>query len=108
MAAACTAFTMFAGTCVMGHAMCVALCCMQTDDPRKSSLVRCCRSDVQRLLGISRGGEAALQCIAQLAGGDYDITGAEQVRCLAVGDVLIRRGCTERQETSQVYDCSRC
>ncbi|WIA12096.1 hypothetical protein OEZ85_012172 [Tetradesmus obliquus] len=52
---------------------------LQTDDPRKSSLVRCCRGDVQRLLGITRGGEAALQCIAQLAGGDYDTTGAEQV-----------------------------
>ncbi|KAF6255043.1 PIN domain-like protein [Scenedesmus sp. NREL 46B-D3] len=52
---------------------------LQTDDPRKSSLVRCCRADVQRLLGISRGGEAALQCIAQLAGGDYNTTGAEQV-----------------------------
>jgi hypothetical protein len=54
---------------------------VQTDDPRKSSLVRCCRSDVQQLLGISRGGEAALQCVAQLAGGDYDTTGAEQVWC---------------------------
>jgi hypothetical protein len=53
---------------------------MQTDDQRKSSLVRCCRSDVQRLLGISKGGESALQCVAQLAGGDYDTTGAEQVR----------------------------
>jgi hypothetical protein len=69
----------------------VCLKTVQTDDPRKSSLVRCCRSDVQRLLGISRGGEAALQCIAQLAGGDYDTTGAEQVRAAATS--VVTCGC---------------
>lgn len=66
---------------------------LSTDDPRRSSLSFCERADVQRILGISSGGDAALVAIAQLAGGDYDANGAEQVGealALAAVRVLLR------------------
>jgi hypothetical protein len=61
---------------------------LQTDDPRRSVLSVCSRSDVQRVLGIRRGGDAALVAVAQLAGGDYDVGGADNVgETLALGAV---------------------
>lgn len=59
------------------------LLCLQTDKPKEAELTICRREDVQRILGISSGGDAALTAIAQLAGGDYDTTGVENV-----GEVL--------------------
>lgn len=35
--------------------------------------------DVRRMLGIQEGGQQALIAVAQLAGGDYDVQGAERV-----------------------------
>jgi hypothetical protein len=44
--------------------------------------------DVRRVLGISRGGDAALMAVAHLAGGDYDMGGADNVgEALALGAV---------------------
>lgn len=61
---------------------------LQTDDPRKSNLTRCCMYDVRRVLGISSGGDAALMAVAHLAGGDYDLGGADNVgEVLALGAV---------------------
>jgi hypothetical protein len=51
----------------------------QIDNPQKTELTRCCIADVRRVLGISRGGDAALMAVAHLAGGDYDMGGADNV-----------------------------
>jgi hypothetical protein len=55
----------------------------QMDDARKTQLSLCKLSAVQGLLGLSSGGHQALLAVAQLAGGDYDVAGAERV-----GDTL--------------------
>lgn len=66
----------------------LSLAVLQTDDPRRSTLTRCCMYDVRRALGISRGGDAALMAVAHLAGGDYDTGGADNVgEALALGAV---------------------
>lgn len=68
---------------------------MQTDDCRKSQLSNCDITDVRKMLGITEGGQRALIAIAQLAGGDYDITGAQRVgETLAVNAVrCLLKGC---------------
>lgn len=60
--------------------------------------------DVRRVLGISRGGDAALTAVAQLAGGDYDMGGADNVGdTLALAAVRqLLAGCEVRQQ------CCRC
>jgi hypothetical protein len=54
--------------------------------------------DVRRVLGISRGGDAALMAVAHLAGGDYDTGGADNVgEALALGAVRqLLTGCQVR------------
>jgi hypothetical protein len=71
--------------CTVTSAVCFK---SQTRDPRASKLVRCCMYDVRRVLGINSGGDAALMAVAHLAGGDYDMGGAENVgEALALGAV---------------------
>lgn len=53
------------------------------DDARKTQLSLCKLSAVQGMLGLGSGGHQALLAVAQLAGGDYDVAGAERV-----GDTL--------------------
>lgn len=61
---------------------------LQVDDPRRSTLTRCCMYDVRRVLGIEHGGNTALMAVAHLAGGDYDVGGADNVgETLALGAV---------------------
>lgn len=57
--------------------------------------MRCCMYDVRRVLGISSGGDAALMAVAHLAGGDYDMGGADNVgETLALGAVRqLLEGC---------------
>ncbi|KAI8470266.1 MAG: hypothetical protein J3K34DRAFT_510633 [Monoraphidium minutum] len=56
---------------------------LSTANARVTQMARCRRGAVQRVLGLKRGGAQALVAVAQLAGGDYDVAGAERV-----GDVL--------------------
>lgn len=81
----------------------VLRCAVQTDDPRRSELKRCCMYDVRRVLGISRGGDAALMAVAHLAGGDYDLGGADNVgETLALGAVRqLLAGCEVRAGTGE-------
>ncbi len=65
------------------HYICMHPLHCQTDDPKKTMMTRCTAEGVQRMLGISEGGQRALVAAAQLAGGDYDVQGAERV-----GEVL--------------------
>lgn len=60
--------------------------------------------DVRRVLGISRGGDAALTAVAQLAGGDYDMGGADNVGdTLALAAVRqLLAGCEVSLEVLQV------
>jgi hypothetical protein len=64
---------------------------------------------VRRLLGIQRGGTHALVAVAQLAGGDYDVQGAERVgEELAMAAVKqLLAGCEVRGCTC-VRMCRRC
>jgi fructose-1,6-bisphosphatase/sedoheptulose 1,7-bisphosphatase-like protein len=54
--------------------------------------------DVRRVLGITRGGDAALMAVAHLTGGDYDMGGADNVgEVLALGAVRqLLLGCEVR------------
>lgn len=68
---------------------------MQSDKTKEAELSICRREDVQRVLGVRHGGDAALVAVAQLAGGDYDLTGVENVgEVLALSAVRhLLRGC---------------
>jgi hypothetical protein len=58
---------------------------VQCDDNKKTKMVRCRASDVASVLGLPPGAgvQRALVAVAQLAGGDYDTGGADNV-----GEVL--------------------
>lgn len=51
----------------------------QTAAPRESELERAELAAVRSLLGLARGGAAACTALALLAGGDYDLGGADAV-----------------------------
>lgn len=61
---------------------------LSTGAPKATRMARVRQSAVRRVLGLRRGGTRALIAVAQLAGGDYDVAGAERVGdALAVGAV---------------------
>eukprot|EP00878_Enallax_costatus_P013056 GHUV01013642.1.p1 GENE.GHUV01013642.1~~GHUV01013642.1.p1 ORF type:complete len:422 (+),score=113.94 GHUV01013642.1:479-1744(+) len=79
-----------------------------TDKAKEAELTICSRDDVQRVLGISRGGDAALTAVAQLAGGDYDLTGVENVgEVLALAAVRhLLRGCEDDDTVIQKLEAA--
>jgi hypothetical protein len=52
---------------------------MQTDAPKNAEMIVCRLEDIRRQLRLQRGGTKALRVASVLAGGDYNIEGAERV-----------------------------
>jgi hypothetical protein len=75
----------------------------QIDNPQKTELTRCCIADVRRVLGISSGGDAALMAVAHLAGGDYDMGGADNV-----GETLALQAVRQLLADCEVRCASHC
>ncbi|KIZ05294.1 putative Flap endonuclease GEN [Monoraphidium neglectum] len=76
---------------------------LSTANPRQTQMARCRRAAVQRVLRLQQGGTQALIAVAQLAGGDYDVAGADRV-----GDVLavaaVRCLLKDRQSDADVLE----
>ena len=52
---------------------------LQADQPRDSELAKCELAPIARAMGLNQGGALALRAAAVVAGGDYNVAGAEGV-----------------------------